>query len=665
MPRTRSSRTCPERALFVALALATLGGCRFDRGERWETVTSTGAETRCTPGAVRCTTGVERCRDDGLGFALVENCSGRGLVCAATLASCVACIPGETSCAGASVSRCADDGSGARVVETCDAGAGFGCRAGACTNLCADARKKRSNVGCEYWGVDLDNAMISAVSNAAAQQYAIVVSNPEADAPAHVVVEQDDALPGQPSTLSVAADLVVQPFSLAVVKLGPREVDGSPEGEFDTGTGTALTRHAYRVTSSVPVVAFQFNPLENVNVFSNDASLLKPVEALAMTPGTLETSYVVVGWPQTIASTDDPETNFNPASPIDLRAFLTIVGTRPGTRVRVKPTARVIPGGPVVETAAGGTIEATLEPFDVLNLETGGFGADFTGSTIEADEPVVVFSGSEASDAPTFPRLSLRRCCADHLEQQLDPVRTAGRSFVLAHDPSRTRAVVAAGARIGVVPEPQYFRVVAVSDAPTHLVTTLGGSDGAFTLTGRGTFRDLTLYGDATLDADEPVTVASIQPSQEAAGIARGLPGGDPSLVVVPPIEQWRASYVFLTPDKYAFDFVDVVAPSGATVLLDLAPIDATRCEAAPADGLTPAQRGRPDAPYVVYRCQLSYPTIDPDRAAPDNLTPGVQNDGVHRIESDRDVGVVVSGFDSFVSYGYAAGTKLEEINVH
>ena len=32
--------------------------------------------------------------------------------------------------------------------------------------------------------------------------------------------------------------------------------------------------------SSVPVVAYQFNPLENVNVFSNDASLLKPAEAL-------------------------------------------------------------------------------------------------------------------------------------------------------------------------------------------------------------------------------------------------------------------------------------------------------------------------------------------------------------------------------------------------
>ena len=46
----------------------------------------------------------------------------------------------------------------------------------------------QSNVGCEYWGVDLDNAMIDPTLNAAAQQYAIVVSNPQTDVPALVTV---------------------------------------------------------------------------------------------------------------------------------------------------------------------------------------------------------------------------------------------------------------------------------------------------------------------------------------------------------------------------------------------------------------------------------------------------------------------------------------------
>src|SRR5262249_6838868 len=279
--------------------------------------------------------------------------------------------------------------------------------------------------------------------------------------------------------------------------------------------------------------------LENVNVFSNDASLLKPTEALTYDPGTLGQAYVAVGWPQTIAHTDDPRTNFDPQNPIDLRVFLTLVGTRPDTHVRVTTTTRVIPGGPVVETQPGGVIEATLQPFEVLNLEGGGFNADFTSSTIDADQPVVAFSGSEASDAPYFDDLIRRSCCADHLEEQLDPIRTAGKNFVLAHTPSRTEAVKNAGAsNIGVVPEPEFFRIVAVSEKGANVQTSLAPPNDRFRLTGRGDVRDLVTFDDALVTSDGPVIVGDVQASQEAAFIPRGLPGGDLSLVILPPVEQ-------------------------------------------------------------------------------------------------------------------------------
>lgn len=42
---------------------------------------------------------------------------------------------------------------------------------------------------------------------------------------------------------------------------------------------------------------------------------------------------------------------------------------------------------------------------------------------------------------------------------------------------------------------------------------------------------------------------------------------------------------------------------------------------------------------------------------------PGVQNDGVHRISSNQAIGVVVIGFDNYVSYAYAGGTDLKEIS--
>lgn len=653
------------RIVLASLLTVVALSCGFDKSDRWESRPDGASERVCSPGRLRCAKTLERCRGDGLAWEVEDDCASRGLVCAPSLSRCAECEPSLRGCDGQTVRACSKEGTFGESVETCDIDGGFACRLGACLHLCGDARSNKSNVGCEYWPVDLDNAVIDASNNAAAQQYAVVVSNPQPDLPARVTIEQDDGVVGGEYKTSVIATATIPPMSLRVFPLGPREVDGSPDGEFNTGTGTALTRQAYRLTSHVPVVAYQFNPLENVNVFSNDASLLKPVEALTYTPGTMADAYVVVGWPQTIAVTDDPKTNFNPRDPIDLRSFVTIVGTRPETRVRMTTTARVIPGGPVPETQAGGVVEATIGPFEVLNLETGGFNADFTGSLIEADQPIVVYSGGEASDAPYFDTLLERSCCADHLEEQLDPIRAAGRNYVLAHTPNRTRAVKQAGAQIEEVPEPEYFRIVAVTERGARVATSLPPPNDELILEGRGSVRDLTLYADAILRSDEPVIVASVQASQDAAFVPRGLPGGDPSLIIVPPVEQYRPDYVFLTPDKYAFDFILVIAPADATVLLDRQPLDSTSCEIALADMRSEAVREEQPFPaYRVYRCQLSFPTIDPSTSPP-TLSPGRQNDGVHRIESDRDVGVIVFGFDAYVSYGYAAGTKLEEIAIY
>jgi hypothetical protein len=306
----------------------------------------------------------------------------------------------------------------------------------------------------------------------------------------------------------------------------------------------------------------------------------------------------------------------------------------------------------VAETAAGGVIEITLEPFDTLNLETGGANADFTSSLIDADQPLVVFSGSEASDAPVFDKLAHRFCCADHLEEQLDPIRTAGKKFVLAHSPSRTQAVKDAGGVLGVLPEPEYFRIVAASDVGTNVTTSLPYPDDRFRLAGRGSVHDLVTYHDVLVEADGPIIVGDVQAGQEAAFVPRGLPGGDPSLVIVPPVEQYRPDYIFLTPDKYAFDFIVIMAPPGADVALDDHLLGPSTCDLGHVPG------------FDVYRCQLSFPKINPVPGANVAVLPGLQNDGVHRVVSNAPVGVLVFGWDSFVSYGYAAGTQLEEINV-
>lgn len=659
MPSFRPERWLRRGVIGALLYLASgAAGCRFDRSDRWLDVAEVGG---CEPGGLRCAKGLQRC--DNRRWALLQDCTTQGLLCDEKLGACLQCVPNATSCRNGDVVACHGDGQTYDIQQVCDRAAGSACVDGRCQNLCEEARRSRSNVGCEYWAADLDNAALGASNNAAAQQFAVVISNPQRDVPVRVTITQDDGEPGGVPAVSVVAQGEVLPNSLRVFKLGPREVDGSPEGEFNTGTGTALSRKAYRIETDFPVVAYQFNPLENASVFSNDASLLKPVSALGppVAGGDLAPAYVVVGWPQTIARSDNPDVDFGGT---ELRAFLTVVGTRPGTKVRVTTSTRVIPGGPVAETPKGGQIEATLGAYDVLNLETGDFDADFTGSLIEANGPLVVFSGSEASDAPTFTTLSKRFCCADHLEEQIDPIRTAGTRYVAAHGPSRTGAVAAAGAQVAVVPEPDYFRVVAAIEGETTVTTTLPPPDDSFVLPGRGAFRTLEATRDFMIESSAPVSLGNVSPSQEAAGIRRGLPGGDPSLLVVPPIEQWRSDYVFLTPDKYAFDFLTVIAPPDVAVTLDGETLTPELCEIAPADGLDAGQRGGASPPFLVYRCQLSFATIDPTKAAPANLLPGAQNDGVHRVVAPVPVGVLVSGFDSFVSYSYAAGTQLKELNI-
>lgn len=657
------TRPRPHRKLANALALlavTTAAACTFDRAYRQAAIV---AETPlCDVGALRCAQdALEECvpgLDGRAGFATKIDCAASQQTCASPALGCRVCVPGAATCAGPTLSRvdtCRADGSGWDAGPECT-GQGQACRGGVCGDLCSIAAAQRSNVGCEYWAAQLDNARISQSQNATAQQYAVVVSNPQRDVAADVTVELDDAAPGEPADVRVVAKARVLPQNLEVFLLGPRWVDGAVDTAGTGETHTAVTRAAYKITSNVPIVAYQFNPLDNVNVFSNDASLLKPVEAIAGAA-----RYVVAGWPQTIAVDDDPDKNFN----LNLRNFLTIVGTRARTSVTVKTTAAIVGGGPVPAVPVGGTLNYTLDPFEVLNLETGGFHADFTGSIIEASDAVVVFSGSEASDAPHWDRFSQRSCCADHLEEQLDPARTAGRRYVLGRSPNRSRAVIAAGAgTISPVDEPEFVRVIAVAEGKVQIRTTLPPPDDSFVLDGPGGFREIVYRQDFALESDGAIHLVDLQASQDAAGVPRGLPGGDPSLLVVPPVEQFRADYVFLTPDKYAFDFVSIFAPKGTQLLFDGAAFEPDACEVADVAPAPSPITGKPTVSgWQVWRCQLSFPVIDTTQPSGKNVQPGRQNDGVHRLQASRPVGAVVYGFDSYVSYAYAAGTELTSIS--
>lgn len=577
-------------------------------------------------------------------------------VCAPGSERCNPCDPGDRACDPNVRQRCDDEGNGWQDLERCELEAGDACFDGSCQSMCARARLERSYVGCEFYAVDLDNAAIDDRNNAAAQQYAVAVANPH-DVPVDVTVELNDAPFGEAPAPRRVAEVTVPPGSLEIFELPRREVDGSSDDGLNDGTHSALSSNAYRVASTHPLTAYQFNPLENVDVFSNDASLLLPTSALGR-------EYTVIAWPQTIGHSENPADDFDSTSDReDLRAFLTVVGTEPDTRVTITlgPSATsIVPLRGSRRLGPGDEVTLSIGPYDVVNLETEGLNVDFTGSRVDASAPVSVFVGSEASDVPRFGTYATRQCCADHLEEQLFPDSTAGTFFSIARMPARTRALAAAAAEghvidIAIVDEPEWVRVIALAPGRTSLTTTLPQPDDLLELE-QGEDVILRADQDFLLESDRPVAVLQALASQGVTGIPRNYPGGDPSIIAVPPVQQHRSDYIFLTPDKYAFDFVVITAEASATVLLDGEPVT-ERCDTAPADGI--ARRAGEDPPdRVVYRCQLSFPEIT---SGPETQTrPGDQNDGVHTVVSNREVGIVVYGFDRFVSYAYVGGLDLD-----
>lgn len=109
-------------------------------------------------------------------------------------------------------------------------------------------------------------------------------------------------------------------------------------------------------------------------------------------------------------------------------------------------------------------------------------------------------------------------------------------------------------------------------------------------------------------------------------------PVGDPATILVPPVEQFRSDYVFLTPDDYAHDYVTVIAPEGTTVEIDGQEI--------------PGFRPIGDVGGTSY----SYATFE------------IRVDGTHVVHASAPVALLVYGYDQDVSYGYPAGLDLEEL---
>lgn len=563
----------------------------------------------CTPGAfVRCATERSAIQCDAAGERTeTVTCPAEAPFCLdGTGCSPSACTPGVTrTCLDATtVGVCNAAGDGYDVAESC--GAQVCVDPGECSDACLENEKNPSNLGCEYWAADLpqdrgDTAGGDGRGGAEAQTWAVVVSNPN---PQPVAVSVFAA-----SDLSTAIrDVTVEPGGLSIIEM-PR----------DDLFATSITNNAFRIRSNRPVAAHQFNPLDNVAVQSNDASLLLPANALSG-------SYRLLSW----------------KTRVSWYASATVIAVSEGTtRVTVvSPDEIVSPEDN--ERSEEGTMDGwddreprtfSLSQGQVLNLSTR-FLTDLTGLSVEADQPVAVFSSAAGVYVPTTDGTS------DHIEHQMLPVeawrsRYAGVPFV----------------RRGTVDD--YFRVIAAEDG-TEVVSTIpinGGpwSSGRTTLAA-GAWAEFRAHEAFELAATGPIQVAHYMAGSQAEGVPQTCSGstgqvglGDPALTVLVPAEQWRSDYTVLVPNGYAEDHLSLVGPAGTAVTLT--GNDGTRSTVTldTAIGTTGLAWGR----YAIPRAAGGGTTLA----------------NVWTLTAPVPFGVEVYGWSCAVSYAYPGGLNLEGVS--
>jgi hypothetical protein len=512
---------------------------------------------------------------------------------------------------------------------------------------CAQAVQAHSYIGCDYWPTVVSNNVWSIFD------FTVVVAN-AGQSTANITVTG-------PSNTNQTA--MVAPGQLAKIYLpwvpalkGPdSDTCGSASG---LASSVKAVGGAFHLVSSVPVTVYQFNALEykgqggppgkswaacpgnnacndpnspnfpatsGCYSFTNDASLLLP--STAMTG-----HYRVAGHGGILAV--NPRTG----QPVGaLNGYMAITGTADATTVTVKVAAgsQILAGTGIPATSGGGTLSLTLGAGDVAELIATN-GSDISGSVVQATAPVQLITGHPCFEIPpTQP-------ACDHMEESVFPAETWGKDYVVTQP---------AGPNGNTVPHQVRFYgnfdnthlTYNPPTPPPNCPTTLNagqvvecGVGGACPITVDPT--QMYSCGETSQDfevtGDQPFAVGTFTLGASVVDPSTQPPNqkGDPAQSFVTAVEQYRLKYVFLAPDDYPVNYVDIVAKTGTTLTLD---------------GQTPTATPQAigTSGYTVSRVQL-----------------GGGQAGAHMLTASQPVGIQVVGYGSYTSYMYPGGLDLQRI---
>jgi hypothetical protein len=342
----------------------------------------------------------------------------------------------------------------------------------------------------------------------------------------------------------------------------------------DVQTNDAVTNMGIHITSVDEVTIYGLNRRSA----TTDAFLSLPVDILG-------TDYIVLGYK-----------NVNVVNATQFG----IVAVSNGTTVTITPTETTGPHPAFVPYTVN------LNEGETYLLRNGNsMPADLSGSLITSNLPVAVFGGHQCANIPA----GYYAC--DHVVEQIPPSTVWGKNFLT--EPLATRL------------NGDTWRILASED---NTNVSINGVPQA--VINKGQLIETIISIRSIITSDKPVLVSQYSNSSTWDGVT-----SDPFMMLIPPFEQFLASYTVSTPSSgFAQNFVNIVAPNAVvgTLTLDAVPVPVVAFTPIGASGFSGA-------------------------SVPISL-------GTHNLAATLPFGCFIYGFDSYDSYGYPGGQALSQIAI-
>jgi uncharacterized repeat protein (TIGR01451 family) len=335
-------------------------------------------------------------------------------------------------------------------------------------------------------------------------------------------------------------------------------------------TSDGVQPKGIHVTAQNEVTVYGLNRIQA----STDAYLGLPTDVLG-------TEHVVLGWSVGLGGGTE----------------MAVVGTQDGTTVTITPRTNL------GSHPAGTPFTVSLNRGDAYQLISNG--GDVSGTIIASDKPVAVFGGHQCANIP-----NTQTVACDHVVEQIPSVDAWGQRFITEPLATRQRG--------------DTFRILAAED------NTQVSIDGSVVATlNRGEFHEQLIAAASEITADKPVLVAQYSNGTSFDGVT-----SDPFMMLVPPAEQFLASYTVTTPASgFSINYINLVVPDGAVgqVELDGTPVPASSYTPIGSTGFSGAQ------------VSVSL--------------------GTHNLTGPLPFGAFMYGFDQADSYGYPGGLSVAPVS--